>query len=265
MTPQVTLSERFVTIEDILYLFCDRRFAQVARRFRDQFASASPFPHAVIDEFLPVEFALAIYQGYPKVTDGIVHHDNVNTSRKLQSDVGKFSPILRGFSSALASREFILFLETLTGIDCLIPDPYLFGGGAMISENGDFLNIHEDFNWHFQLQLHRRVNVLLYLTPEWKQEYGGNLELFDSEHKVKEVEPRFNRLVVFATPGANHGQPVPVKAPPGVQRRVFSAFFYTSRSSDDQWNDPHFTKYLPTNFELGMRMKSDYESSGTDY
>jgi len=253
------------TVTELLYLFTDSKYPKIAVARRADFASALPFPHVVLDDFLPNEVALAISRSYPSVDCDITHHDNENTSRKLQPDVGLFSPTLRAFSSALASREFLLFLETLTGVNCLIPDPYLFGGGAMISETGDFLKIHQDFNWHYQLQLHRRVNALFYLTPDWKSEYGGNLELYDDEKKVREVEPLFNRAVIFATPGANHGQPVPVAAPFGIQRRVFSAFYYTSRPNDDLWSDPHFTKYLPTNFNLGVKIKSDYEERGNAY
>lgn len=252
-------------LSEILFLFSDTRYPKLAVEHRTSFSRAAPFPHVVLDDFLPEDVALAVFRSYPEVDEQITHHDNQNTSRKLQPDVGRFSPILRAFSSALASREFLLFMETLTGIDCLIPDPYLFGGGAMISEKGDFLNVHQDFNWHFQLQLHRRVNALFYLTPDWKPEFGGNLELFDHEKKVKEVVPLFNRVVIFATPGANHGQPVPVAAPEGTQRRVFSAFFYTSRPNEDLWNDPHFTKYLPTNFQLGVKTKAEYEARGNAY
>ena len=46
----------------------------------------------------------------------------------------------------------------------LIPDPYFLGGGIHSSKKGGFLNIHTDFNWHHKLQLHRRVNVLIYLS-----------------------------------------------------------------------------------------------------
>lgn len=254
-----------LTLDGLLTLFSDSRFAKIAVSTRDSFLQASPFPHAVIDEFLPRDVALSLYRNYPKPTEGLIHHNNLNTSRKLQPDTGKLSPVLRAFAAAISSREFLLFLETVTGVNCLIPDPYFFGGGAMISEDGDYLNVHQDFNWHFQLQLHRRVNILLYLTPDWSPDYRGNLELHGPEREKKEIAPNFNRLVIFATPGARHGQPVPVRAPAGVYRRVFSAFYYTSRPNDGQWEDPHFTKYDPTNFEFGTRLKSEYESRGTEY
>ena len=265
MSTTENLTSQYETVESMLFLFGEDRFPKLAMKHRGEFASGQPFPHVVIDDFLPYEAAMRLYLNYPKVDENIVHHDNENTSRKLQPDVSFMHPYMRAFSAALASREFLLFLETVTGIECLLSDPYLFGGGAMISENGDFLNVHQDFNWHFQLQLHRRVNALLYLTPDWKEEYGGNLELWDDTKKVKEVVPNFNRLIIFATPGANHGQPQPMNVPPGIQRRVFSAFYYTSRPNEETWADPHFTKYLPNNFRLGVKTKSDYEARGSDY
>ena len=258
-------SQNYTSLDSVLFMFGEDRFPKLAVKHRDDFQEAVPFKHAVIDNFLPEEVAQRIFEHYPKVDDKITHHDNENTSRKLQQDVANMHPYVRAFAAALSSREFLLFLETLTGIECLIPDPYLFGGGAMISEKGDFLNIHQDFNWHFQLQLHRRVNALLYLTPDWKPEYGGDLELWDESKCVQRVTPLFNRLVVFATPGANHGQPEKMDAPEEVKRRVFSAFYYTSRPSDETFDDPHFTKYLPSNFRLGVKTKDDYVARGSEY
>jgi hypothetical protein len=265
MSESMKTGEDYSLLDSVLFMFGDDRFPKLAVTHREQFQSAGPFKHAVIDNFLPAAVARHIYEYYPNVDDKIVHHDNENTSRKLQQDVANMHPYVRAFSAALASREFLLFLETLTGVECLIPDPYLFGGGAMISEKGDFLNIHQDFNWYFQLQLHRRVNALIYLTPDWKSEYGGDLELWDETQCVHKIAPLFNRLVVFATPGANHGQPDKLDTPEDIKRRVFSVFYYTSRPSDETWDDPHFTKYLPNNFQLGVKMKDDYVTRGREY
>jgi len=139
----------------MLFLFGEDRFPKLAMKHRGEFASGQPFPHVVIDDFLPYEAAMRLYLNYPKVDENIVHHDNENTSRKLQPDVSFMHPYMRAFSAALASREFLLFLETVTGIECLLSDPYLFGGGAMISENGDFLNVHQDFNWQIMASRNR--------------------------------------------------------------------------------------------------------------
>jgi hypothetical protein len=133
-------SQNYTSLDSVLFMFGEDRFPKLAVKHRDDFQEAVPFKHAVIDNFLPEEVAQQIFEHYPKVDDKITHHDNENTSRKLQQDVANMHPYVRAFAAALSSREFLLFLETLTGIECLIPDPYLFGGGAMISEKGDFLN-----------------------------------------------------------------------------------------------------------------------------
>ena len=99
------------------------------------------------------------------------------------------------------SRKFLLFLETLTGVESIIPDPYFVGGGAMTTRSGGFLNVHADFNYHHKLQSWRRLNVLFYLTPNWKKNWGGKLELWskNKKKKIKEIDPIFNRAVIFNT------------------------------------------------------------------
>ena len=85
----------------------------------------------------------------------------------------------------LNSRKFLLFLEALTGLNSIIPDPFFMGGGAMMAGKGGFLNVHADFNYHHKLQSWRRINALFYLTPNWKSNWGGNLELWSKDKKKK--------------------------------------------------------------------------------
>ena len=124
--------------------------------------------------------------------------------------------LLREMLREFNSRQFVLFLETLTGIECLIPDPYFIGGGVHISGLGDFLKIHADFNWHHKLQAYRRVNALLYLSDDWQPEWKGAIEFWDREmtRPVDSALPIFNRLVVFSTgEHSNHGQREPNALP----------------------------------------------------
>jgi hypothetical protein len=248
--------------ESILTCFDDPAYARLAVARAESYRSAKPFPYAVFDDFLPVPICQALHEQFPPPDDRCKFHNNANTSRRFQDDASKFGPALRLFSQVASSREFLLFLETLSGINCLIPDPYLIGGGAMMSGDGDFLKVHQDFNWHHKLQVHRRLNALLYLTPDWQPEYGGDLELWNESERVVAIAPTFNRLVVFNTPDANHGQPHPLRTPPGVYRRVLSFFYYTTRANEDVWKDPHFTKYLPENSRYGEQLTIDYEARG---
>lgn len=235
--------------EEILTLFDNAKYAQLAYDSRQTYQSNTPFPHIVFDNFLPDQMAHLIALEYPRIdTDSgnFKFHNHKNVSRYLLEDIRKYPLNLRLFASAINSRSFILFLETLTGIKALLPDPYFMGGGAMMSSSGGFLNIHVDFNWHQKMQVWRRCNALFYLTENWKDEYAGKLELWsdDGSVKITEIAPLFNRVVVFNTTSKSyHGQPVPFVAPAGTYRHVFSAFYYTSATSEDIAPLPHFTKY----------------------
>jgi hypothetical protein len=129
------------------------------------------------------------------------------------------------------SRPMLEFLEGLTTIRGLIPDPYFIGGGFHETGRGGKLGIHADFRINEQLHLHRRLNVIVYLNEEWKPEWGGALELWDRDmkSKVREVMPVFNRCVVFNTDADSfHGHPDPLETPEGVLRRSIALYYYTA-------------------------------------
>jgi len=252
-------------LPQLVTLFDKPRYAQLALKLKEQFKNNDPYPHIVIDDFLPVDVAKALAATYPDPNDPSVRwktHANDNVVRKFVEDVTSLSLPMRVYANAVISRQFLLFLEALSGIDCLIPDPYFIGGGAMASGPGQFLKIHADFNWHHKLQAHRRLNVLLYLTPDWQTEWGGQLELWSKDMSRRiQVDPLFNRVVIFGvTDDSNHGQPQPLQTPPSIYRRVFSTFYYTTRKNDAEWNAPHFTLYKPENSPYGMSLQKDYQA-----
>lgn len=259
---QVNMSENDMTDEtrekqknsqsiepSILSTFDAEEYSKLAYKNRETYNQNKPFPHIVFDNFLPRTTAEIISAEYPQVknkTSAFKFHDHQNVSRYFLEDTRHFSNNLKLFAAALSSRSFLLFLETLTGIKALIPDPYFMGGGAMMTGNGGFLNVHVDFNWHQKIQAWRRCNALFYLTKEWKSEYFGNLELWsaDGKSKIKEVEPLFNRVVIFDTTSKSfHGQPSKINTSEDIFRNVFSAFYYATEKNELIDSAPHFTKY----------------------
>src|SRR5262249_32356073 len=190
---------------------------------------------------------------------------NVNNRPRSQHDEPKPPLLIREMLREFNSRQFILFLETLTGIEGLLPDPYFIGGGAHMSTTGDFLKIHADFNWHHKLRAHRRVNALLYLTENWKPEWHGAIEMWDREMTgpVVSILPLFNRVVIFSTgEHSNHGQRLPNMCPPGVHRKVLNLYYYTTAREDGDVADPHFTLYKPEASPLAMELGSEFRKSG---
>ena len=154
----------------ILDIFNNEEYPKLAYDNRELYQANEPFPHIVFDNFLPKATAEILTNEYPKVTEqdtNFKYHNHEKASRHFLEDSRAFSTNLKLFSYAISSRSFLLFLETLTGIKSIIPDPYFMGGGAMMTGKGGYLNIHVDFNWHQKLQAWRRCNALFYLTQDW--------------------------------------------------------------------------------------------------
>ncbi len=253
------------TAEGVMGTFDDARYAALALARSPEYVAADPFPHTVIDDFLPEPLARELARSFP-TRDSMewIEHDNKDNRRRFQTDETLFPPLFRAACREFNSRQLLLFLETLTGLESLLPDPYFIGGGIHLSERGEFLNIHADFNWHHKLQAFRRCNALLYLNEEWQPEWQGATELWaqDMSRRIVSVEPKFNRLLVFNTgEKSNHGQPQPNECPPDVNRKVLNFYYYTThRTDEDAEAMPHFTAYKidasPRSVELGEQYRA---------
>jgi hypothetical protein len=249
-----------------LGLFDSPRYSRLAQERAEGYQTAQPFPHAVFDDFLDPELAHAIAAAFPARTDmEWVDRDNENNRRRYQHDERMFPALIREMLRELNSRQFVLFLETLTGIGNLIPDPYYIGGGIHESTTGDFLNVHVDFNWHHKLQAHRRCNALLYFNEEWPEEWSGYTELWplDMSGPAVEVLPVFNRMLVFSTSEISyHGQPRPNLCPETVTRKVLNLYYYTTHLDEEHEADPHFTLYKTEASPFATSLGDEYRAEG---
>lgn len=231
------------------YIFDPARLDSLADSLAVQFAAADPFPHVVIDGLLRPESARRLFEVFPGPDDPVAwdQFGAEGYEVKLASaDETRFPEPLRRAMHELNSGVFIRFLEKLTGIGHLLPDPHLLGGGLHLIRRGGHLGIHADFNWHPGLKAHRRLNLLIYLNPDWQPEYHGELELWDttaSERRVS-VEPLHNRAVLFATRSDTfHGHPQPWAAPDGIYRRSIALYYYTTERPPDELRPAHSTLY----------------------
>ncbi len=225
-------------------LYCD------PATLRDSYAAAQPFPHIVLDGLFDDAELQAVLREFP-APDAMkwARFDN-----PLEKKLGYYyesatiSETVRRFLEAMNSFEMLLFLEKLTGIDGLIPDPYFGGGGLHQIEPGGFLKIHADFNVHPKLKIDRRLNMLIYLNEDWREEYGGHLELWDEELQAcrQRILPLFNRTVIFSTTDRSyHGHPHPLTSPPGVTRKSVSLYYYTVGRPAEERSAPHDTIFAP--------------------
>ena len=200
---------------------------------RERYCTARPFPHIVLDDFIDAStFADAVTE-FPNDTDEAwTNYLHVNERKFGNTHLETWGPTLQSVAESLMSPPFLKFLEDLTGIEGLLPDPTMDGGGLHRSVAGGYLNVHADFTTHHTHQdWHRRVNLLLYLNEGWQREWGGNLELWSSDMKtrVESIAPVGNRVVIFnTTEKAYHGHPVPLGTPPGVARKSMALYYFTA-------------------------------------
>lgn len=205
-----------------------------------RFAANKPFPHIVIDNFLPQAHAAFLSKKFP-ASEHPVWLDWRKRSphqygKQGPGDASKFATLEPEFRLALQefnTAPFLNYLERVTGVAKLLPDPYFSGGGMHQIVEGGILDIHTDFNRYNRLDLKRRLNVLIYLNENWKPEYGGALELWDKRpadggRAIEIVPPLFNRAVIFKTDKKSfHGHPAPWNGPEGVCRRSIALYYYT--------------------------------------
>lgn len=226
-------------------VFDPKRLLDLARRYRRQYAENAPFPHIVIDDFLPVEVTEQILSIFPAPDAQKWEEYDKEHEVKLQiSDDTKMNPYLREVLYQFNSSTVINFLEELTGIEGLVPDPHFEGGGLHQIEPGGFLDVHVDFNYHNRLKLDRRLNLILYLNKDWKDEYHGHLELWnrDMTECVQRVAPVFNRCVVFSTTDFSyHGHPEVLQCPPGMTRKSLALYYYSNGRPAEEKSDAHST------------------------
>jgi len=218
---------------------------------RGAYASAAPFPHVAIDGLFPDETLDRVLEGFPDAADAAWGRFENASEKKLgnYARLEELAEPIRSFLAALNGPRMLEFLETLTGIDGLVPDPYFAGGALHQIVRGGFLKVHADFNWHPKLRLDRRLNVLVYLNRGWRVEWGGALELWDRgmNGPAASILPLFNRTVVFTTTDSSfHGHPRPLACPDGVTRKSVSLYYYSNGRPDAERSAPHDTIFPPS-------------------
>ena len=170
-------------------------------KYKSNFNNSSPFPHIVIDDFCYTEELMDIYKKIPNINEKNRSRDQFFSSKKYEkSNLTNIDDKFNIIHNELLSKRFENFLKDLTGKKIFI-DPKFHGGGIHQSESGSFLDMHTDFNYHpNEPKWFRYLNLLLYINPGWKNEWGGHLDI---ENKItkdkKSIEPLFNRMVIMLT------------------------------------------------------------------
>jgi hypothetical protein len=238
------------------YVFNHEALMDFAVKKAPGYRAAQPFPHISIDDFVTDAIEQKLQAGFPPADPDLQARDNTDyvdrENKRLPAQLNKlgirneqaFHPFVRHVLWELQSQPFMMFLERLTGIQNLLPDPRLLGGGTHQTLPGGLLRVHADFNKHRFYDLDRRINLLLYLNEDWQEEYGGHLELWDKDLTAcqKRILPIAKRCVIFSTGSDTwHGHPHPLTCPPGRARRSIALYYYTNGRPEAETKPKHKT------------------------
>lgn len=186
--------ERFV---DLIH----ERLSSDAEAIRKDFAKDKGIKtkFCSISNLLPEDVAESISAAFPLSKDMRLlqsFREKKYTSKSLD----KFNPIISDITFAFQDPKVIAIVADLTGIKDAVGDPHLYAGGISAMEQGHFLNPHLDNSHDGGQKNYRVLNLLYYVSPGWRAENGGNLELWDEEVKTAiEIPSLFNCLVLMST------------------------------------------------------------------
>ena len=243
-----------------------------AKAIGAEFASAKPYRHVAIDEFFEPSYAQALLEQFPAFDSSRALNEAGEVGGKaVVEKIRDISASYAALDDLVQSAEFLSLLSEFTGVANLRYDPYYFGGGTHENRSGQDLDPHVDFNRHPVENWHRRLNLIVYLNPEWHDSWGGSLEIHSDPHvsdnRVKLVTPIFNRCVIFETNEISwHGFSriqIP-DAHPGMTRKSIALYFYTDERPVEELADTHSTIYvdrpLPTFVTAGHTL-SDIDAN----
>ncbi|MEY2454202.1 MAG: hypothetical protein QOD92_3776 [Acidimicrobiaceae bacterium] len=227
------------------FFFDAAELREIASAQHDRYVSAQPFPHVTLQDLVPTDALRPIIAEFP-VPGSLPGKSNDKPYEKKRAyrDETMLGPHTRQLISQLNSSVFLRFLETLTGIPGLVPDPHLAGGGLHQIERGGFLSIHADFNQLGRLRLDRRLNLLLYLNDGWDESWGGHLELWsrDMRRCQERIAPTLGTSVIFSTSSDSfHGHPEPLTCPPDRTRMSLALYYYSNGRPEDEAKPRHST------------------------
>jgi hypothetical protein len=206
----------------------------------ESFLQAKPFNHIVIDNFFVDSFARTIFNdmpGYEENNDA--KYDNPIEKKRTIQNWTKFPKNIYKAATFLVNQEFTGYLRQLTWQNELMADFGLHGGGIHMHQTGDYLNAHLDYDIHPKLDMKRKLNLIVYLNPNWQESWGGNLGLWSHDEEtgqakdlIKSVPPLFNRAILFDTSQNSwHGVTEGIFAPEGEYRKSL-AFYYLIPTKD---------------------------------
>ncbi|MBS1948262.1 MAG: 2OG-Fe(II) oxygenase [Bacteroidetes bacterium] len=207
-----------------------------------KFDEGIPFRHLVIDDFLDSSFAQELLGSFPAIGSMKTQYDGLNERKAEESDFNKLDGCFTELHNVLSSAEFISWIEKITSLKPLGTVNDRLGCGLHQGGNNSFLDIHIDYNIHPIKKISRKLNLLIFLNPEWHEEWGGYLELWDGKVKncIQKIKPSFNRAVIFECSEISYHGYSRITVPPNITRKSYYQYFFLALDQRGTYHDTIF-------------------------
>ena len=219
------------------------RLEREAEKIKRDFATEKDVKtlYTAVDDLLPAEIAHKIAAAFPP-TDEMRLMKSFREWKYTSKSLNRFEPLIEDITFAFQEKQVIDKVVELTGLQDAVGDPHLYAGGISAMTCGHFLNPHIDNSHDGEQRNYRVLNLLYYVTPDWKRENGGNLELWDEKvTRPVEISSLFNRLVLMSTNAKSWHSVNEVKTD-GVRRCVSN--YYFSPHSPNGYETSHVTYFM---------------------
>jgi Rps23 Pro-64 3,4-dihydroxylase Tpa1-like proline 4-hydroxylase len=186
-------------------------------KLRNDFTGSKPFSNLVLDGFFDNFQLKNVFQALLKEQFERKEADLFDLCQTQDFETSE-SEVLQEFRTALKSKEFISFMESITGLKLKAGKISIAGS---LYEDGDYLLCHDD-----QLE-GRKIAFLIYFS-DLDVKNSGSLDLFSSLKGkpieiAKSIQPKFNRFTFFEVSETSFHQ---VREVIGKQRFAIGGWFY---------------------------------------
>lgn len=221
---------------------------------------SNPVRHFFIDELLPDAVAITFFQSLPDPST-LMLRNSVKERKRVGIKLEDYAPEMADILFAFHQPQVMNVVSEITGLTGLFADKSLYGSGISQMMEGDFLLPHLDNSHDGDGRLYRVLNALYYITPNWPENHGGNLELWDKRMKErKEIHAKFNRLVMMETHTESVHSVGKVTLPGGT-RACISNYYFAAEPANHQ-EHVHKTTFFARP-EDGMVKKITLNMEGT--
>lgn len=215
---------------------------QQLKGLNKSFDSAQPFRFLVIDNFLVPGLAEELARDFPSLEEMNVNYKGINERKSEHSDFHRLAPAFTRLKQELSSEAFTSVIENITGIDHPETVNDRYGYGLHQGGKNSFLDIHVDYNLHPISGKQRRLNLILFLNPQWEADWGGALEFWNKDVSACQhsILPIFNRCVLFECNEYSFHGYSRINCPENITRKSFYQYYFTEPKGKIVYHDTVF-------------------------